>query len=73
MPLKRRVEILHKARESGTLILEDDYDSEYRYSGSPIPAMQGIDKDNLVIFTGCFNKVMFPSLRMGYIGLPRPW
>jgi GntR family transcriptional regulator / MocR family aminotransferase len=70
MPLKRRVEILNKARESGTLILEDDYDSEYRYSGSPIPAMQGIDKDNLVIFTGSFNKVMFPSLRMGYIVLP---
>jgi GntR family transcriptional regulator/MocR family aminotransferase len=66
----RRVEILRQARESGTIILEDDYDSEYRYSGHPIPAMQGIDRDNLVIFTGGFNKVLFPSLRMGYLVLP---
>jgi len=70
MPVKRRIEILHKARESGTLIFEDDFDSEYRYSGSPIPAMQGIDKNDLVIFAGSFNKVLFPSLRMGYIVLP---
>jgi GntR family transcriptional regulator/MocR family aminotransferase len=70
MTHRRRVEILHQARESGTIILEDDYDSEYRYSGHPIPAMQGIDRDNLVIFTGGFNKVLFPSLRMAYIVLP---
>jgi GntR family transcriptional regulator / MocR family aminotransferase len=66
----RRVEILQQARESGTIILEDDYDSEYRYSGHPIPAMQGLDKDDLVIFAGSFNKVLFPSLRMGYLVLP---
>jgi GntR family transcriptional regulator / MocR family aminotransferase len=70
MTHRRRVEILQHARESGTIILEDDYDSEYRYSGHPIPAMQGIDTDNLVIFTGGFNKVLFPSLRMGYIVFP---
>lgn len=70
MAHRRRVEILRHARESGTMILEDDYDSEYRYSGHPIPAMQGIDRDNLVIFTGGFNKVLFPSLRMAYIVLP---
>jgi GntR family transcriptional regulator/MocR family aminotransferase len=67
---RRRVEILEQARASGTMILEDDYDSEYRYSGRPIPAMQGMDGDNLVIFTGGFNKVLFPSLRMGYLVLP---
>ena len=66
----RRVEILQQARESGTIILEDDYDSEYRYAGHPMPAMQGIDRDNIVIFTGGFNKVLFPSLRMGYIVFP---
>jgi GntR family transcriptional regulator / MocR family aminotransferase len=70
MPLWRRVEILQQARDAGTLILEDDYDSEFRYSGSPLPAMQGIDRDSRVIFTGSFNKVLFPSLRMGYIVLP---
>jgi GntR family transcriptional regulator/MocR family aminotransferase len=70
MTHRRRVEILQQARESGTIILEDDYDSEYRYSGHPVPAMQGIDRDNIVIFTGGFNKVLFPSLRMGYIVLP---
>jgi GntR family transcriptional regulator/MocR family aminotransferase len=70
MPISRRAEILHYARETKTFIFEDDYDSEYRYSGSPIPAMQGIDSENLVIFAGSFNKVLFPSLRMGYIVLP---
>ena len=44
--------------------------SEYRYSGHPVPAMQGLDRDNLVIFAGSFNKVLFPSLRMGYMVLP---
>jgi GntR family transcriptional regulator / MocR family aminotransferase len=70
MPISRRAEILHHAREAKTFIFEDDYDSEYRYSGSPIPAMQGIDGENRVIFAGSFNKVLFPSLRMGYIILP---
>jgi len=66
----RRVAILQQARESGTMILEDDYDSEYRYAGHPLPAMQGIDRGNSVIFTGGFNKVLFPSLRMAYIVFP---
>lgn len=55
---------------SGTYIFEDDHDSEYRYSGRPLPAMQGIDTNGCVIFAGSFNKVMFPSLRMGYMVLP---
>jgi GntR family transcriptional regulator / MocR family aminotransferase len=70
MTHSRRAEILQQAREWGTIILEDDYDSEYRYAGHPIPAMQGLDKDNSVIFTGGFNKVLFPSLRMAYIVFP---
>jgi GntR family transcriptional regulator/MocR family aminotransferase len=70
MSLARRIEILRRARNSRTYIFEDDYDSEFRYSGSPIPSMQSIDQHNLVIFAGSFNKVLFPSLRMGYMVLP---
>jgi GntR family transcriptional regulator/MocR family aminotransferase len=70
MSLARRIEILRRARDSRTYIFEDDYDSEFRYSGSPLPAMQSIDQHNLVIFAGSFNKVLFRSLRMGYMVLP---
>ena len=70
MSLRRRVEILRRAREASSYIFEDDYDSEFRYSGSPLPSLQGIDRDNLVIFAGSFNKTLFPSLRMGYMVLP---
>ena len=70
MPFTRRVDILHHAHEAGTYIFEDDHDSEYRYSGSPLPAMQGLDRHGVVIFAGSFNKVLFPSLRMGYLVLP---
>ena len=70
MPLSRRVELLSTASQNGTFIFEDDHDSEYRYSGSPLPAMQGLDAKGLVIFAGSFNKVLFPALRMGYMVLP---
>jgi GntR family transcriptional regulator/MocR family aminotransferase len=70
MPVSRRTEILGHAGMTGTFIFEDDYDSEYRYSGNPLPSMQGIDKHGLVIFAGSFNKLLFPSLRMGYIVVP---
>ena len=52
------------------MIIEDDYDSEYRYSGRPLPALQGLDRHGQVLFTGSFSKVMFPSLRLGYIVVP---
>ena len=70
MSLSRRLELLEWARESGALIFEDDYDSEYRYSGPPIPALQGFDRNGSVIFAGSFSKVMFPSLRLGYLVIP---
>ena len=70
MSLSRRLELLEWARKSGALIFEDDYDSEYRYSGPPIPAMQGFDRHGLVIFAGSFSKVLFPSLRLGYLVIP---
>lgn len=70
MSLPRRLELLEWARKSGALIFEDDYDSEYRYSGRPVPALQGLDRSGLVLFAGSFSKVMFPSLRLGYLVIP---
>jgi GntR family transcriptional regulator / MocR family aminotransferase len=71
MSLPRRLQLLESARKSGALILEDDYDSEFRYAGRPVPALQGLDRHGLVLFTGSFSKVLFPSLRLGYLVLPR--
>ena len=70
MSLARRLQLLEWAGKSGALILEDDYDSEYRYSGRPVPALQGLDRRGLVLFTGSFSKVLFPSLRLGYLVVP---
>ncbi|HEY9480533.1 MAG TPA: PLP-dependent aminotransferase family protein [Gemmatimonadaceae bacterium] len=70
MSLPRRLELLEWARASGALIFEDDYDGEYRYSGHPIPALQGLDRHGLVLFSGSFSKVLFPSLRLGYLVVP---
>lgn len=70
MSLPRRLALLEAARKFGAIIFEDDYDSEYRYSGRPVPALQGLDRDGLVIFAGTFSKVLFPSLRLGYLVVP---
>src|SRR6185503_1716557 len=71
MSLPRRLALLDWARQSGARILEDDYDSEYRYAGRPVPALQGLDGGDAVLFAGTFNKVLFPSLRLGYLVLPQ--
>jgi len=70
MSLSRRLALLEWARTSGALILEDDYDSEYRYAARPLPALQGLDRDGQVLFAGSFSKVLFPSLRLGYLVVP---
>jgi GntR family transcriptional regulator/MocR family aminotransferase len=70
MSLRRRLALLEWARRSRTLIFEDDYDSEYRYSGRPIPALQGLDRAGAVIFAGSFNEVLFPALRLAYLVVP---
>lgn len=70
MSLRRRLALLDWAERNDALILEDDYDSEYRYSSRPVPALQGIDRCGNVIFAGSFNKVLFPSLRLGYVVAP---
>ena len=71
MPLKRRLELLRWAsQEEGIYIIEDDYDSEFRYKGKPIPALQGSDSNGKVIYTGTFSKSLAPSIRMSYMVLP---
>src|SRR5262245_6471086 len=70
MSLPRRLELLEWALKSDALIFEDDYDSEYRYAGRPVPALQGLDRAGRVLFAGTFNKVLFPSLRLAYLVIP---
>jgi GntR family transcriptional regulator/MocR family aminotransferase len=70
MSLARRLQLLEWARKSSAVIFEDDYDSEYRYSGRPIPALQGLDDRGLVLYAGSFSKVLFPALRLGYMVIP---
>ncbi len=70
MSLKRRLELLDQARAAGGFVLEDDYDSEYRYAGRPLAALQGLDRDGRVIYVGTMSKVMFPGLRVGYMVVP---
>jgi GntR family transcriptional regulator/MocR family aminotransferase len=70
MSLRRRLALLKWAHRSRTLIFEDDYDSEYRYAGRPIPALQGLDRTGVVIFAGTFNEVLFPALRLAYLVVP---
>jgi len=71
MSLERRQRLLAVARQHGSWIVEDDYDSEFRFSGQPIPALQGLVADAPVIYIGTFSKTLYPGLRLGYVVLPR--
>lgn len=71
MPMKRRLELLNWAvEEPERYIIEDDYDSEFRYKGKPIPALQGIDRSGRVIYLGTFSKSIASSIRVSYMVLP---
>src|SRR5436305_9621953 len=70
MSATRRLELLDWAQRSRAWIIEDDYDSEYRYGSLPIASLQGLDGNSRVIYIGTFSKVMFPSLRLGYLVIP---
>ncbi len=70
MSLERRIALLKWASSSGAFVIEDDYDSEYRFEGSPVPALQSLDRSSNVILVGSFHKLLFPSLRIGYVVLP---
>ena len=71
MGLARRRKLLEYARQHGCWIVEDDYDSEFRYSGKPLLSLQGMDSGDRVLYLGTFSKTMFPGLRLGYLVLPR--
>lgn len=71
MPISRRLQLLNWANEkSGRYIIEDDYDSEFKYTGKPIPSMQGIDGEEKVIYIGAFSKSFTPAIRISYMVLP---
>ncbi len=70
MSATRRLELMEWAQKAGAWIIEDDYDSEYRFDGMPIASLQGLDRNARVIYIGTFSKIMFPSLRLGYIIIP---
>jgi GntR family transcriptional regulator/MocR family aminotransferase len=70
MSASRRLQLLDWAHSSGAWIIEDDYDSEYRYGSMPIASLQGLDSNSRVIYIGTFSKVLFPALRLGYIVIP---
>jgi GntR family transcriptional regulator / MocR family aminotransferase len=70
MSLPRRLALLEWAHRTGAWILEDDYDSEYRYTGRPLPALQGLDSENRTVYLGTLSKTLFPSLRVGYMVVP---
>src|SRR5215213_2203925 len=70
MSLERRMEVLKFASRVGAFVIEDDYDSEYRFEGRPVPALQSLDRSSSVILVGSFSKLLFSSLRLGYVVLP---
>jgi GntR family transcriptional regulator/MocR family aminotransferase len=70
MSLQRRIEMLRWAERRNAWILEDDYDSEFKYSGSPVAALQGLDGGHRVIYAGTFSKALFSTLRLGFLVLP---
>jgi GntR family transcriptional regulator / MocR family aminotransferase len=70
MSASRRFQLLEWAQAMGSWIIEDDYDSEYRYESLPIASLQGLDASARVIYVGTFSKVLFPALRLGYLVIP---
>ena len=70
LPVSKRMQLLNWAGKANMWVIEDDYDSEFRYSKKPIPSLQGLDQHKKVIYLGTFSKVLFPALRIGYMVLP---
>ncbi|WP_066262694.1 PLP-dependent aminotransferase family protein [Hydrogenophaga flava] len=72
MSLPRRHQLLSTARTHNAWVLEDDYDSEYRFSGPPISSLEGLDTDGRVLYMGTFSKVLYPGIKLGYLVVPKP-
>ncbi len=70
MSVSRRIQLLNYAKKNKCWIIEDDYDSEFRYVGNPLPSLQGMDQNKSVLYLGTFSKVLVPGLRLGYLVLP---
>ncbi|NKI69400.1 aminotransferase class I/II-fold pyridoxal phosphate-dependent enzyme [Collimonas pratensis] len=70
LSLERRLALLEWASKAGSWIIEDDYDSEFRYQGRPLPALKSLDRNDRVIYSGTFSKAMFPGLRLAYVVAP---
>ena len=70
MPINRRYELIEWANRNGSLIIEDDYDSELRYFGKPIPALAGLDAKGRAVYLGSFSSTLFPSVKISYMALP---
>jgi GntR family transcriptional regulator / MocR family aminotransferase len=71
LPLARRVALLAWARRKNAVIVEDDYDGEFRYEGQPLESLQGLDTDGRILYVGTFSRTVFPALRVGYLVVPR--
>lgn len=71
MPIANRLNLIDWAQSGGNLVIEDDYDSELRYHGKPIPSLQGLRPDGNIIYMGTFSKILSPALRLSYMVLPR--
>ena len=72
MSLKRRKALLEFAQKRGAYVLEDDYNAEFRFDGPPLPCLQGLDRGGRVIYAGTMSKILYPSLRLGYLLVPAP-
>jgi GntR family transcriptional regulator/MocR family aminotransferase len=72
MSLRRRKALLEFAERSGAYVLEDDYNAEFRFTGPPLPCLQGLDRSGRVIYAGTMSKILYPSLRLGYLLVPAP-
>ena len=71
LTLPRRIELLAWAKRTNAMVVEDDYDGEFRYDGQPLESLQGLDRDGRVIYIGTFSRTIFSSLRLGYLIAPK--
>jgi GntR family transcriptional regulator/MocR family aminotransferase len=71
LPLARRLALLQWAKRTGAVVIEDDYDGEFRYQGQPVESMQGLDSEGRVLYIGTFSRTIFPALRIGYLVAPK--
>jgi GntR family transcriptional regulator / MocR family aminotransferase len=73
LPLERRLAVLDWADACDAIIIEDDYDGEFRFDGTPLPALKSLDRNGRVLYLGSFSKLLFPSLRLAYLVVPAGW